>query len=197
MLNRCHCSALRSLSVGALVLCCWLAVDRPVLADTVFDVSGTFDDNNSTPLAGTITLGSNDQLVDFFFNIPTMTNGSTTLAGALFTPSTASPSFDDFGPAAFLTFQLFGAPPEGEELFLLIPEPIANPYDGGPLLQEVTSASQVFHTGYQSGIQSNPFFELTGNGSITPAPAPEPSAYLPLGFGVAAILMTRWRARRE
>ena len=49
-------------------------------------------------------------------NIPTIINGSTTLAGALFTPATATASFSDFGPDAFVNFRLFGAPPEGEEL---------------------------------------------------------------------------------
>jgi hypothetical protein len=190
MPTRFQCSALRSLSIVGLAMYCWLATAQ---ADTVFDVSGTFDDNNSTPLTGTITLNAVTGAIDGFdFDIPTMTIGSTTLAGALFTPATATESFDDFGPAAFVSFQLFGAPPEGEELFLLIPPPTL-PYTGDPLLQEVSFDGQDYHTGYQSGVQANPFFELTGNGSITPAPTPEPSSYLFLGFGIAGILLKRCR----
>jgi hypothetical protein len=181
---------LRSLSIGTLVACCWLSQVRPARADTTFDVSGTFADNDSTPLTGTITLNSSGAIDGFFFDIPTMNSGPTTLAGALFTPATATPSFSDFGPGAFVTFQLFGAPPEGEELFLLIPEPIGNPYSGGPLLQQLSFGGQVFHTGYQSGPQSNPFFELAGNGCITVA-TPEPSSCLFLGFGIAGILLKR------
>jgi hypothetical protein len=194
MSSRSRCFSVPSLSIAAIVLCS-VSV-RPAHADTVFDVSGTFDDNNSTPLVGTITLGPANTLDGFFFDIPSMTIGSTALAGALFTPSTATASFDDFGPAAFLNFQLFGAPPEGEELFLLIPEPIATPFEGSSLLQAVSSGGQVFHTGYQSGPQSNPFFELAGNGTITPAAAPEPSSYLFLGLGVAGILLKRHATSR-
>jgi hypothetical protein len=193
MLFRFQCLALRSLSIGAFVMGCWLTQVLPARADTTFDVSAIFADNDSTPLRGTVTVKPTGGIDGFFFDIPTMTNGSTTLAGALFTPATATPSFFDFGPAAFVNFQLFGAPPEGEELFLLIPEPTATPYDGGPLLREVTFKGQVFHTGYQSGPQSNPFFEIQADGTITPAPTPEPSSYLLLGFGIAGLLLKRRR----
>jgi hypothetical protein len=193
MLTRLQPLALHSLSIGALVMCCWLSQVRPAQADTIFDVSGTFADDNSTPLTGTITLNTATGAIDGFdFNIPTMINGSTTLPGALFTPATATHSFSDFGPGAFVNFQLFGAPSEGEELFLLIPPPTL-PFTGSPLLQELTFNGQDFHTGYQSGVQSNPFFELKGNGSITPAPTPEPSAYLFLGIGIVGILAKRHR----
>jgi hypothetical protein len=178
-----------SVTIAAIALCCSASV-RAAQADTIFDVSGIFDDNNSTPLLGTFTLSSTNALDGFDFNIPTMINGSTTLAGALFTPATATASFSDFGPAAFLSFQLLGATPEGETLFLLIPEPIATPFAGSALLQAVSSGGQVFHTGYQSGPQSNPFFELKDDGTIAAA-APEPSAYLFLGLGVAGILVVR------
>jgi hypothetical protein len=185
-------STSRSLSIGALVMCCWLTPVRPAQADTLFAVSGTFADNNSTALTGTITLSAaTGNINGFSFNIPTMTTGSTTLPGALFTPATATPSFSSFGPGAFVTFQLFGAPPQGEELFLLIPAPVANPYTGGPLLQQLTFQAQVFHTGYQSGGQANPFFQLSRDGSITLVSTPEPSSYLFLGFGIAGILLKR------
>jgi hypothetical protein len=126
MLTRFQCLALRTLSIQALVMCCWLTPVRLAQADTIFDVSGTFADNNSTPLRGTVTVSTATGGIEgFFFDIPTMTNGSTTLPGALFTPATATSSFSNFGPGAFVSFQLFGAPPQGEELFLLIPEPTA------------------------------------------------------------------------
>ncbi len=190
---RFQCSVLRSWSILGLAMFCLLTPVRPAQADTIFDVSGTFDDTNSTPLTGTITLNTVTGAIDGFnFDIPAMKNGSTTLAGALFTPATATDSVDDFGPATFVNFQLFGAPPEGEELFLLIPTPTL-PYTGGELLQEVTYMGQDFHTGYQSGVQANPFFELTGNGTIAPAATPEPSSYLFLGLGIAGILLMRRR----
>jgi hypothetical protein len=85
-----------------------------------------------------------------------MTNGSTTFPVALFTPATATHSFSNFGPGAFVNFRLFDAPPEGEELFL---------------------NGQHFHTGYQSGVQANPFFELQVP-APSPATTPEPSSYL-------------------
>jgi hypothetical protein len=197
MFSRFQCSRFCSLSIGALVIGCGLTANRPAQADTIFDVSGTFADDNSTALTGTITLNTATGAIDGFdFNIPTMINGSTTLAGALFTPATATASFSDFGPGAFVDFQLFGAPPEGEELFLLIPPPTL-PFTGSTLLQELTFEGQTFHSGYQSGVQSNPFFELNGNGSISPAPTPEPSNYLFLGFGVAALLLKRHRTSQR
>jgi hypothetical protein len=197
MSARFRCSALRPLSMVGLAISCWLTAVHPAQADTILDVSGTFDDNNSTPLTGTITLDEATGAIDGFdFDIPTMTIGSSTLAGALFTPATATVSFDNFGPAAFVNFQLNGAPPEGEELFLLIPPPTL-PHTGGPLLQEVTFDDQDYHTGYQSGVQSNPFFELTGNGSITLAPTPEPSSYAFLGLSIAGLLLARRRIMRS
>jgi len=108
MLARFQRLVLRSLAVGTFVTFCWLLSVRSARADTIFSVSGTFADNNSTPLTGTITINSATGAIDGFdFDIPTMTTGTTTLAGALFTPATATESFDNFGPAAFIDFQLF------------------------------------------------------------------------------------------
>ena len=179
-------------------LMCLLASAHMAQADTIFNVSGTFDDNSSTPLAGTVTVDTATGAVDgFYFDIPTMTTGTTTLAGALFTPATATVGFSDVGTvASFVNFQLFGASPNSEELYLLIP-PVTLPYSGSTLLQEVTFGGEVYHTGYQSGAQSNPFFELTGDGSITPAATPEPSSYLLLGSGIAAVVLKRGKTRQS
>lgn len=144
-------------------------------AQTTFVVSGTFSDNSSTPFTGIVNINTQTgAIVGFNFNIPTMTLGATTLPGANFTPSTATANFfssnaPPCSPAqgGFMTFQLFNAPPNSEELYLLIPQSSLISYNGGALLQQVTCGGQAFHTGYQSGLQSNPFFEISGNGSIT------------------------------
>jgi hypothetical protein len=64
-----------------------------------------------------------------------------------------------------IDFQLFGAPPQGEILFLEIPQTALVSYTGGLLLQEVNSGGTFLQTGYQSGVKSNPFTELTANGT--------------------------------
>ena len=157
---------------------------QAALADTLFKVSATFSDNNSTPFTGTVEINTQTGAIDqFYFNIPTMNLGTTTLAGALFTPDTATPDFTGIGYpctaslGSFITFQLFGAPSNSEELYLLIPQSSLISYNGGALLQQVTCSGKAFHTGYQSGLQSNPFIEITANGSITPSAVPEPAAF--------------------
>src|SRR5208283_443080 len=103
-----------------------------VQAQAVFDVSATFGDNSSTPLTGTLTINTATGVVDgFYFNIPTMTIGSTTLAGALFTPATANEGYFINSDWSYITLQLFDAPPEGEELFLEIPQTTLVSYTGG------------------------------------------------------------------
>jgi hypothetical protein len=150
-----------------------LVVPSRAQAQTTFDVSATFADNNSTPLTGTVTINTATGAVDGFdFDIPTMTIGSTTLGGALFTPSTANESYLTHPGGSEIDFQLIGAPPEGDTLFLEIPQTTLVSYAGGPLLQEVTSDGTMLHTSYQSGARSNPFIEITEDGSITPAPEP-------------------------
>jgi hypothetical protein len=150
-----------------------LVVPGRAEAQTTFDVSATFADINSTPLTGTLTINTATGAVDGFdFNIPTMTIGSTTLDGALFTPLTANKSYVTHtgGSGSEIDFQLFDAPADGEELFLEIPQTSLVAYAGGSLLQELTSDGTMLHTGYQSGAQSNPFIEITEDGSITPTP---------------------------
>jgi hypothetical protein len=164
-----------------------LAAPRRVRADSTFNVSATFADNSSTALTGTLTINTATGAVDGFnFDIPTMTIGSTTLAGALFTPSTATESYFTHPGGSEIDFQLFGAPPQGEILFLEIPQTTLVSYTGGLLLQGVNSGGTILHTGYQSGVQSNPFIELTGNGTITPTP--EPSCLTLLATGVLGLL---------
>jgi hypothetical protein len=157
-------------------------------ADSIFDVSATFSDNSSTPLIGTLTINTATGAIDGFdFNIPTMTIGSTTLAGALFTPSTATAFNFTHAGGSEIDIQLLGAPPNSEELFLEIPQTTLVSYAGGLLLQEVTSGGTMLHTGYQSGAQSNPFIELSGNGSITPVP--EPSGLILFAAGLLGLFV--------
>jgi hypothetical protein len=85
-----------------------------------------------------------------------------------------------------IDFQLFGAPPQGEILFLEIPQTALVSYTGGLLLQEVNSGGTFLQTGYQSGVKSNPFTELTANGTITPTA--EPSCLTLLATGVLGLL---------
>jgi hypothetical protein len=174
-----------SLVVVALLV---LITPLRVQADSSFHVAATFADNNSTALQGTLTINTTTGAVDgFYFDIPIMTIGSTTLAGALFTPSTATESYSTHSGGSEIDFQLFGAPPEGEELFLEIPQTTLVSYGGGSLLQEVTSGGTMLHTGYQSGVQSNPFIELTENGTITPVP--EPSSLTLIAAGLLGLLI--------
>ena len=56
----------------------------------------------------------------------------------------------------------------------------------------MNSGGTFLHTGYQSGVQSNPFFELTENGTITPTP--EPSC---LTLLVTAVLGLLGAARKK
>ena len=111
--------AFRSISVMLLDVGLFMLVaPRNARADSIFNVSGTFTDNSSTSLTGTLTINTITGAVDGFdFNIPTMTVGSTTLAGALFTPSTATVVFFAHAGGSEIDFQLFGAPPQGETLF--------------------------------------------------------------------------------
>ena len=137
-------------------------------ADTTFAVSATFSDNSSTPLVGILIINTATGAIDGFnFSIPTMTIGSTTLPGAQFTPSTANAFYFTHAGGSEVDIQLFGAPSNSEELYLEIPQTTLVSYAGGLLLQEVTSGETMLHSGYQSGAQSNPFIELTSNGSIT------------------------------
>ena len=171
----------------ALLVVLILVAPGMIRADSTFNVSATFADNSSTPLTGTLTINTATGAVDgFHFDIPTMTIGSTTLAGALFTPSTATVSNFTHPGGSEIDFQLFGAPPQGEILFLEIPQATLVSYTGGLLLQEVNSGGTILHTGYQSGVQSNPFFVLTENGTITPTP--EPSCLTLLVTGVLGLL---------
>ncbi len=164
-----------------------LAAPGRTRAQELFDVSATFGDNSSTPLTGTLTINTATGVVDgFYFNIPTMTIGSTTLEGALFTPTTANEGYFINSDWSYITLQLIDAPPEGEELFLEIPQTTLVSYTGGVLLKEVTVGSTVFQTGYQSGAQSNPFINITENGSITPSP--EPSSYILFASGLLGLL---------
>lgn len=168
---------------------------KPAQAGVIFNVSAIFADNNSTPLRGTVSVDAGTGAIDGFnFNIPTMTTGSTTLPGALFTPQTATPSFSGFGPGSFITFQLFGAPPQGEELFLLVPGTCS--LAGCPLLQVLNFQGTNFHTGYQSGVQANPFFEIAGDGTITPAAVPEPSSLVPLSISLVAVIGAALRRKK-
>jgi hypothetical protein len=50
-------------------------------------------------------------------------------------------------------------------------------------LQVLSFGGRDFHTGYQSGVQANPFFEITGDGTITQFATPEPASLLLLGLG--------------
>lgn len=166
-----------------------IVVPSTAQAQVTFDVSATFADNNSIPLAGTVTINTTTGTVGgFYFNIPMMTIGSTTLAGALFTPSTANASFfaHGGGSGSEIDFQLFGAPSNGEELYLEIPQTTLVSYVGGSLLQELTSGDIMLHTGYQSGPQSNPFIEISEDGSITPTP--EPSSLILFAIGLLVLL---------
>ena len=87
----------RAVPIISVLLCMLifvLAAPGRVQADSTFNVSATFADNNSTPLTGTLTINTATGAVDgFHFDIPTMTTGSTTLAGALFTPATATSKY--------------------------------------------------------------------------------------------------------
>lgn len=150
---------------------------RPV--DTIFNVSGTFGDNNSTPLTGTLTINTATGSIDgFSFNVPTMTiscgnpscqDGSATLPGALFTPQTATAGFfSDPDKSLGSYIELFGAPAGSEELWLLIPQTTLISYTGGILLKNITFQGTVYQSGYQFGAGSNPFINLSGNGVITP-----------------------------
>lgn len=135
-------------------------------SDTTFNVSATFADKNSTPLVGTVTINTSTGAIDgFAFNIPTMTIGSTTLPGAVFTPQTATAGF--FTNPSEIVLQLKGAPLYGESLFLFIPQVTLTEYPGGSLLQSVFLNGQTYNTGYQSGAQSNPFIGIAGNGLVS------------------------------
>lgn len=177
---------------GVFIVCC-LLLARPAEAANIFNVSATFADNNSTPLTGTIAIDSiTDDIIDFSFNIPAMTNGTTNLAGALFTPATANLSFGSIGASTLaVEFQLKGTQQQGADtLYLLVPTP-PSPYPGGPVLREVVFEGQAFHSGYQSGPPSTPFFLLKADGIVTPAAVPEPASYLCVGFGMVALYLKR------
>ena len=123
-----------------------------------------------------------------------MTNGSTAFAWCPIYPATANVSFNGIGSSTLaVNFQLKGAQQQGADtLYLLVPSP-PSPYAGGPLLREVVFQGQAFHSGYQSGPPSTPFFLLKADGSITLASAPEPASYLCVGVGIAALWFKRRR----
>lgn len=147
-----------------------IAGSGTITPDTTFNVSSIFADLNLTPLTGTVTINTFTGAIDGFnFNIPTMTisdgKSQTTLTGAVFNPQTATAGF--FTKPSEMVFQLNGAPPFGETLFLFIPQSTLTCYPGGTLLQSVFLNGQTFNTGYQSGPQSNPFIGTAGNGLIS------------------------------
>jgi hypothetical protein len=191
--------------IAALLLAFFFAISaQPAQADTIFNVSATFADNNSTPVTGTVTINTATWVVDGFnFNIPTMTVGTSTVQGLIFTPLTATgellnPLADSSckpSDGSVLGFNIKGTPGGTETLQFLIAQTTLVGYAGSTIINSIPCPARTFFSVFGNVPSSSQFVTLSGTGTITAAPTPEPCSLFMLSTGLLGLVGAMRRKR--